>query len=272
MRVGIVGQRDNDQAVGIVERLLEVVFGDDTAEAVVDPITADALTTTTVASDDLATVDLAVSVGGDGTFLYTAHQVGSVPILGVNLGEVGFLTTVAPDAAVETVRESIAAYRADTLSVRSLSRLSVTLADRHIGTAVNEAVIQQPSRGPPQDGTVSVSVDGATYTAGAGDGVLIATPTGSTAYNLSEGGPLVHPGADVFIVTPMAPSAGTRPLVVAESTTIEITTTAACYLVVDGRDRHRINPDTTVAVTAAAAPLQVVLPEFEFFDALDKLR
>lgn len=272
MRVGIVGQRDNDQAVTIIDRLLDVVFAEHAAEAVVDPVTAAALGDSAVVGDDLTGVDLAISVGGDGTFLYTAHQVGSVPILGINLGEVGFLTTVAPAAAVSTVETTLEAYQDDTLSVRSLARLSVTLADRHIGTAVNEAAVQYPSRGPPRDDPITVTVDGSPYTTGISDGVLVATPTGSTAYNLSERGPLLHPSADVLVVTPMAPAAGTRSLVVDQTATIEITPSTACYLVIDGRDRHRLDPETTVSVTTAAAPLQVVAPDSEFFDALDKLR
>lgn len=272
MRVGIVGQRDNEQAVAIIERLLTEVFAEHSADAVVDPITADEIGANAVATGDLAAVDLAISVGGDGTFLYTAHRVRSVPILGINLGEVGFLTAVAPDVAVTRVKEVIDNYRNDSLTVRSLSRLSVTLSDRHVGTAVNETVVQHPSRGPPQEAPISVSVDGATYAATTGDGVLVATPTGSTAYNLSEGGPLVHPQADVLVVTPMAPAGGTRPLVVEQSATIDITVSSTCYLVVDGRDRHCLDPETTVTVSAAGTPLQVVLPEGEFFDALDKLR
>lgn len=272
MRVGIVGQRDNDRAVAIVETLLEDVFADRPAEPIVDQITADALSEHDVPTEGLADSELAISIGGDGTFLYTAHRVGSVPLLGINLGEVGFLTTVSPSAAVETVAAVLDDYRDETLSVRSLSRLSVSLADRHIGTAVNEAVIQRPSRGPPQDGTVSVAIDDSRYTSETADGVLVSTPTGSTAYNLSEGGPLVHPRAGVLVVTPMAPGSGTRPLIVEDSATITVTVSSAAYLVIDGRDRHRVDPETTVTVRTASAPLQVVMPEFEFFDALEKLR
>lgn len=272
MQVGLVGQRGRDRAVSVTQSLRDRLH-EDGVDVAVDPVTADVLGIDGVEPAALSETDLVVSVGGDGTFLYAARTAGTTPIMGVNLGEVGFLNAVAPDAAVETVSDAVAAMRDGRLSITELARLRATGSDWALEPAINEILVQGPRRGAGADATLSVSVDGDEYTSGVADGVLVATPTGSTAYNLSEGGPLVQPATDAVVVTPMCPRDGTRPLIVPGDASVELQVEDADsgYVVGDGRQRHEVSPPTTVTVTVAEEPLRVAGPGVEFFQALGKL-
>lgn len=271
MRVGIVGQEGNTQAEAIVEAIADVVPDD--VNVMIDEITAAALNGTGVPAGHMADCDLAVSVGGDGTFLYTARAVGGTPILGVNLGEVGFLNAVSPDEAKSAVAEAIELARDGSMTTRELPRLVAQNEAIELGPVVNEFVIQGPRRGPGAGANLEIAVDGADYTSGWADGVIVSTPTGSTAYNLSEGGPLVHAGLSATIVTAMCPTDTVRPIVADGDHTVTITITEVDhgYLIADGRDRVRIEPGTTVTIEQAPEPLRLAGPEIDFFEALDKL-
>ncbi len=278
--VGIIGQRTNAQAEAVVETLLETLTPRTDVEIRVDTTTATALEVDEgTPADELAACDLAVSVGGDGTFLYTARTVGATPILGINLGEVGFLTAVDPADATEAVTDAIERYQQGTLTVYDLPTLEVGGPDtEELPGAVNEVVVQARRRGASANVTFDLEVDGTHYATERADGVLVATPTGSTAYNLSEDGPLVHPRVDATVVTVMCPQTGTRPLVISDDATITVTArsttetaTATGHLVIDGRDRQEIALPTTVTVERAGTPARIVGPGVDFFEALEKL-
>ena len=278
--VGIIGQRTNAQAEAVVETLLEVLTPRSDVDVRIDTTTATALGVDTGAStDELAACDLAVSVGGDGTFLYTARTVGATPILGINLGEVGFLTAVDPADATEAVTNAIERYQRGELTVHDLPTLKVRGTDTDaLPVAVNEVVVQARRRGASANVTFDLEVNGTHYATERADGVLVATPTGSTAYNLSEDGPLVHPRVGATVVTVMCPQTGTRPLVVDADATVTITansTTEAAtptgHLVVDGRDRQEISLPTTVTIEQARTPARIAGPGVDFFEALEKL-
>ncbi|WP_435127793.1 NAD(+)/NADH kinase [Halobaculum sp. D14] len=274
MNVGIVAQRGNDRAAYLAADIRDRLESVDVAVSV-DEETASALGddgdgTPVSTFDDC---DLVVSIGGDGTFLFTARNAGGTPILGVNLGEVGFLNAVSPDDAVEAVLDEVEAYRADALSVREAPRLAARCGDWESNPAANEIVVQGARRGHGGGVGFEVRVDGSLYSGGRADGVLVATPTGSTAYNLSERGPLVHPAVDGVVVNEMCASGGMPPLVVDADDAVSVTLTDAERAVVisDGREPHTVDVPTEVVVETTSPPVRIAGPSGNFFDALQKL-
>jgi NAD+ kinase len=272
MQVGIVGQRGRERAVEVTAAVREHLRNRG-VDVVVDESTAEALDAGGVPTDRLAGCDLAVSIGGDGTFLYAARAAGTTPIMGVNLGEVGFLNAVPSESAVEAVDAAVENCLAGDLSVREVPRLRAEGADWSLEPAINEVLVQGPRRGAGVSAKIDVAVDGSTYTCEVADGVLVATPTGSTAYNLSEGGPLVHPGVDALVVTPMFPRDGTRPLVVDSDASIELRVedVATGHVVTDGRQGREVDAPFSVSVAVGDEPLRIAGPNADYFEALGKL-
>lgn len=272
MQVGIVAQKDNERAAALADDLRDRLR-DLGVETLVDATTAAALGVDGVAVGALSATDLAVSIGGDGTFLYAARGVGGTPVLGVNLGEVGFLNAVRPEDAVEAVTAAVEAARAGTLEVREAPRIAPR-GDDWTGTpALNEVVVQGSRRGRGGGLTLEVRVDGSRYTGGHADGVLVATPTGSTAYNLSERGSLVHPDVDALVVNTMAAREGMPPLLVPGDATVTVAVSDAPRAVVasDGRVTHEVTPPAEVAVSTVDPPVRLAGPRADFFRALGKL-
>ncbi|MFB6117296.1 NAD(+)/NADH kinase [Halosegnis sp.] len=270
MHVGVVAQQGDERAVGLAADIAAALD----VPVSLDPETASSLGRAGVAPSAMADYGLVVSIGGDGTFLYTARRVGSAPLLGVNLGEVGFLNVVAPEAAVETVTETVEAIRAGEASYRELTRVETSGAGVELPAALNEVAVLGPQRGHGNGVDVEVRVDGETYSRTHADGVIVATPTGSSAYNLSEGGPLVHPDAAGLIVTEMCADGSMPPLVVAPDAAVRVAVSGAetAYAVADGRTRATVDPPAAVTVCASADPVRVTGPELDFFAALEKLK
>ncbi|GAB3681492.1 NAD(+)/NADH kinase [Salinarchaeum chitinilyticum] len=272
MQVGIVGQRGRERAVAVTDDLRDRLH-ERGVDVVLDESTATALDVEGSPPERLADCDLAVSIGGDGTFLYAARAAGATPLVGVNLGEVGFLNGVSPERAIEAVTAAVDELEAGSLSTRDVPRLRAGGDDWSLEPAINEVLVQGPRRGAGVDTTVSVGVDGSTYASGVADGVLVATPTGSTAYNLSEGGPLVHPSVDAMVVTPMFARDGTRPLVVDGNSTIELHVENADsgHVVTDGRQARELEAPFDVTVEVSEQPLHIAGPDVDYFEALEKL-
>ena len=272
MYVGLVAQRDNGRAAALAQDLRRRL-GEADASVAVDTTTAEALGIDGTPVEAFDECDLVVSIGGDGTFLYAARGADGTPIIGVNLGEVGFLNAVGPEEAVEAVLDEVAAFRADELTVREAPRLAARCDDWTAPPATNEVVVQGPIRGPGGGVDLSIRVDGAPYSEGPADGVLVATPTGSTAYNLSESGPLVHPGVGGLVVNEMCARDGMPPLVVGTDSDIVVAVDGSNPAVVvgDGRVLRELDPPTEVRIGRADSPMRVAGPATDFFEALDKL-
>ena len=197
-------------------------------------------------------IDLAVVFGGDGTILRAAELVRGkgIPILGVNLGHVGFLAQVEKPSVADLA--SLIAARKYTTEARllvgySIQRDGKTLAS---GFALNEVVVESPK---PEMVELFVHVDDRPLSYWGCDGVLIATPTGSTAYAFSAGGPVVWPSVDAMVLLPLAAHAlFSRPMVVATSSTISIAVESeAAVLSADGFRRTDLLKNDRVLLTAA---------------------
>jgi NAD+ kinase len=195
----------------------------------------------TVQPDDRAAAgaEIALVLGGDGTFLRAAELVrpAGAPLLGVNLGRVGFLAETEPDALAETVGHIV--RRQYTVEHRLTVDVRVSLAGRLIGEswALNEASVEKGSREKMVE--VTLAVDGRPLTSFGCDGVLCATPTGSTAYAFSSGGPVVWPEVEALLVVPNSAHAlFAKPLVTAPTSVISIHVAAGGHdavLFCDGR-------------------------------------
>ncbi|WP_435175937.1 NAD(+)/NADH kinase [Halorussus sp. AFM4] len=272
MRVGIVAQKGNSRASVLAGRIRDTL--PEEVEVRLDAATAERLDREGYPVEEMDACDLVVSIGGDGTFLFAARGAGPTPILGVNLGEVGFLNGVAPDDAVETVEAVVAGSReTDTIPSREVPRLRATGdGDWSVHPALNEIVVQGPQRGHGQGLDYAVRVDDRIFTAGSGDGVLVSTATGSTAYNLSEGGPLVHPDVDAFVITEMCAAESMPPLVVPGDSEVEIRAEGPAYgYVSSDSTRERFEMPESVTIRADPEPTRIAEPSSDFFQALGKL-
>ena len=203
--------------------------------------------------DDAAVddVDLAVTLGGDGTLLYSAPALAArrIPILAVNIGQVGFLTEVSRDEWAEAFEQ----YRSGRVGVsdRIMLRCQVTRGHREafVGEGLNDAVITTKG--------ISRLIHLELYLAGShagryrADGVIVSTPTGSTAYSMAAGGPILHPEMEAFLVVPICPyTLSDRPLVVPAHEAIEIeveeSRRAEVILTMDGQRAFPLEPGDRV--------------------------
>jgi NAD+ kinase len=222
---------------------------------------------------DLATeVDIILSFGGDGTLLQSAHLAGrhGTPILGINIGRMGFLA----DVEVEHVREAISALERGDYTVEARMALEAELEQElpaELSWALNEFVIDRS--GPAGLITIDVKVDGVPLNRYWADGLIFSTPTGSTAYSLSAGGPIVSPACEVIILTPIAPHTLTlRPIVLPASVTLEthVYTGGQPYvLAADGRSQLIAQEGKRITIRRAAHTVNLVkLPEQHYFQTL----
>jgi NAD+ kinase len=223
-----------------------------------------------------ATVDLAVVLGGDGTMLRAGRLVADQqkPVLGINLGQLGFLAMFSPADA----KNAIAAALAGKLARAERMRLQVTFtrvgAEPVVRYALNDAVLHQGAMARLIE--VNAFADGALIAAYRADGLIIATPTGSTAYNMAAGGPILVPGITAMTVTPICAHALTnRPLVISAGSVIKLELGAdarGVILTVDGQWAHSFLPGDKVELTAAKQPLVMFVSPSSFFDVMrDKL-
>lgn len=199
---------------------------------------------------------IAISIGGDGTFLRTVQWVGPrhIPILGINTGHLGYLADLTLHDALEH-HNSLFSPGSTRLKVEERSLLCVqspALPADFRPYALNEvAILKQDTSSMI---TVDTRIDGAPLATYLADGLIIATPTGSTGYNLSVGGPIVQPGAPVTVISPVAPHSLTlRPMVVDAASTIEasVTSRAGAFLLsLDGRST--VLPEFTPLVITRA--------------------
>jgi len=217
-------------------------------------------------------IDVAVALGGDGTMLRASDLVAdaSVPVLGINLGRLGFLSPYQPDRAQPALRDALEGR----LPIEHRMRLRVTYqrpdGETIVRHALNDAVVHQGTMARLIE--LEARFDGTLITEYRADGLIVCTPTGSTAYNLAAGGPVLTPGQEAMAITPICPHALTnRPLVVPPQHTIAlrvIGTTPTAVLTVDGHWGHDLDPDDLILMTRAAKPFRVFGSPKPYFDIL----
>ncbi|RLD38773.1 MAG: NAD kinase [Bacteroidetes bacterium] len=230
MRVGIFGKSLNDSSYSFLNELIKVLkeadfntlFYTPFAEEVKNRIDLSSYQTFTGPYNSPEKLDYIISLGGDGNMLNTVAMVhdSRIPILGINMGRLGFLSSVNR----EQIKEAITAlknksFKIDTRSLLKLKSHAKLFNNKNF--ALNEITVYKQQ--PNSMVSIHVYIDDDYLNSYWADGLIIATPTGSTAYSMSTGGPIIYPDANNFIITPIAPhNLSVRPLVIPDNKTVRL--------------------------------------------------
>ena len=231
-------------------------------------------------AEELQSADLCVVLGGDGTLIHAAYVLAGrpVPILGINLGSLGFMTEVT----VAELRPMLEEVLAGNFQVEPRMKLRVHLhrgpkADRILDAEVlNDVVINKGALAKIAD--MEAKIDGIHVTTYKADGIIVSTPTGSTAYSLSANGPILYPTMNAVIITPICPHTLTqRPIVVPDDRKIELVLTgerSELYLTLDGQSGVPMFPGDRVQIKQSPNKVMLIRnPRLDFFSILrTKLR
>lgn len=219
--------------------------------------------------DGVKKCDCILSIGGDGTLIHSAYYSawGQKPLAGVNTGHLGFLCQIEPrnlEAALQQI--ATGAY-----SLEHRMGLSATIAGRgkqELGFAINDIVVSKTNESNIAD--FEISCNGRMIDRYQADGIIFATPTGSTAYSLSAGGPVLDPCLESILLVPLCPhSLGTRPIAFSARHRLTVRSMSALMVVADGRQKVMLPPDSTM--TVERSPLDahfITLMQHEFFEVL----
>lgn len=206
------------------------------------------------------TADIAISFGGDGTLLRTASRIGEkeIPILGINAGRLGFLTTTSNEN-IEYVIGKIHEGEYDVEKHNIIEALTYGNTLKNYPFALNEIAVMKHDSSSMM--TLDVTLNGNDRITYQADGLIVAAPSGSTGYSLSVGGPIIAPDANVLVLTPIAPhSLSARPLVISDSTTIKIKVNSRSHnflIALDGRNESC--DESTVITVRKAAYRQLII-------------
>lgn len=248
-------------------RGLRMVYDEETACALPSP--TGALSRVQLADQS----DILLVLGGDGTLLAAARVAASrgIPILPVNMGSLGFLTSFTVDELYPALEETLAGRSSMSSRVMlqvELERGSEVIDCQHV---LNDAVINKGALARMIE--LELSIDGDFVCRYRADGLVVSTPTGSTAYSLSAGGPIVHPSVEAFIITPICPHTLTdRPVVVRDYTRVEVRLTTNAedvYLTLDGQKGIPMKEGDLIRVTRSSLFLHLIQPpKKSYFDIL----
>ena len=241
MRIGVVARFDVDKSVELAGKIVEFLIKKD-VETLIDSNLSSKLTKYQNIASDLIDmdVDMVVAVGGDGTVLRTQGIINlkKIPLFGINMGAVGFLTEIDPDetfTALEQVLEG-------NYFVEKRTQLQVW-HNKELHKALNEVVLM--TQKPAKMLHIEISVDEEVVEELRADGLIVATPSGSTAYSMSAGGPIVDPRVGAFIIVPICPfKLGARPTVVPNDSVIKVKFLREgkkAVAVIDGQFEEEIN-------------------------------
>jgi NAD+ kinase len=274
-RVGLVAKPDAAEAQRVVLTLLDWL-GARGLTVVLEKETAGLAPAAAAASASKADlpgqVDAVIVLGGDGTLLSMARAVGDlgVPLLGINLGGLGFLTATTLDELLPAMESLLAGAMA--VEERMMLSARLVRGGQPLGEyiALNDVVITKSAMSRIID--LAVSVDGRHATAYRADGLIISTPTGSTAYNLSAGGPILFPTMDAVVLTPIAPhTLSNRPIVLPGAQRIDVTLRVEqeVMLTMDGQVGVPLREHDTVEVGKARARIRLMrFEQRDFFSVL----
>ncbi len=218
--------------------------------------------------------DLIISIGGDGTMLKSAKlsHIHQIPVTGINKGRLGFLTDINPSDANKTINDFISGkfITEDRLLIETIINKNGT--QDSIGIALNDVAIRRKETGRMMK--VTTSIDGNYINQHEGDGFIVSTPTGSTAYSLSCGGPILKPDVEALILVPICPhSLNDRPMVIPSHSEILIepilNTGEIAEIALDGDSNYEIKQGETIVINTIRKPIKLIHPEdYDYFDVL----
>jgi NAD+ kinase len=236
---------------------------------------ADKLPASPISEDALPDeADLIVAVGGDGTMLHAASLTGNsdTPLLGVNRGRLGFLTDVSPDGMLESFDKILGGDYSRESRMRLQATLTSANGTQTSALALNDIVLQRRDTGRLLD--FETHIADRYVNTHMGDGLIVATPTGSTAYALSCGGPIIEPKLDAVVVVPICPhTLSDRPIVIPANQHIEVTLLARddtnAEVSVDGRTIGELHPDDRLLIEESVSRITLIHPPgYDYYEIL----
>lgn len=274
MKIGLIVNFDKNNAVTTAKKIIE--FAAEYSASVISVQNPFFKTDETCSSAEevIRCCDTAITVGGDGTIIHNAKFAAlyQKPLVGVNLGRVGFVANIEPDELDEIKKLFLGEYQ-----VQSRMLLDILLereGKTQTFTAVNEAVIHRDVLSSIVD--ISVSLDGERIITYRADGMLFSTATGSTAYSFSAGGPVMQPDLKCILLTPVCPHAlSSRQVVFKEDAVLSAnvlkSSDAKCYMTVDGQNHISLSSDDTITIRKSPLELQlIILKEKNFYTLLNE--
>ncbi len=229
---------------------------------------------TLLPSADIDRANLVIAIGGDGTILFASRlaRESGTPILGINRGRLGFLADVTPDEMITSVDHVLQGnYSTDSRLMLEVS-LQRSSGEKEVAYALNDVVLQRRETGRMVD--FETRVAGQFVNTHSGDGLIVATPTGSTAYALSCGGPIIEPQLDAIVVVPICPHTLTdRPIVISADQPVEVSLLqrddTKAEITVDGFSMGGIKPTDILRISAANKRVTLVHPPgYDFYEIL----
>lgn len=241
MKIGVVSRLDMEESIELTDKLVEFLLEKE-VETFLDESVAEKLGNYQDISLPLEEmdVDIIIAVGGDGTILRTQSFISSkeIPLFGINMGTVGFLTEIDPELAFKSLEQVLAGK----YFVEKRTQLQIQ-HNNQLHSALNEVVIM--TRKPAKMLHIEISVDEQVAEELRADGLIVATPSGSTAYSMSAGGPIVDPQVEAFVIVPICPfKLGSRPMVVPDNSQIKVKLLLEgkkAMSVIDGQLEEEIN-------------------------------
>lgn len=274
-RVGIISKPKKEDVQAVVpgllgwleQRSIEIVYDRETAAAIGSPGSGSPREKIPEGAD------LLIVLGGDGTLLATARLLAGrpTPILAVNLGSLGFLTGVTLEDLYPLLELVLAGKQS--LDTRKMLLVELKRNGQSVAChrALNDAVLNKGALARIMD--FDVSIDGQFIARFKGDGLIISTPTGSTAYSLAAGGPILFPTVDAFVITPICPhTLSNRPLVIPDTCQVDVVVKAGedvAYLTVDGQVGVDVRGEDRVTVSRSDSVINLIRPpERGYFEVL----
>lgn len=256
-KIAVVGRHEDPRVAEPMSGLIEFLLNNDIEVLAAPDILPDAKLRRFPEEQLADEADLIIAVGGDGTMLYAARLASEkdVPLVGVNRGRLGFLADVTPDEMLDSVRHVLNGNYTRDSRLQLEAVLERPGSETTTAIALNDVVLQRLETGRMVD--FETCVNDIYVNTHAGDGLIVATPTGSTAYALSCGGPIIQPQLDAVVIVPVCPHTLTdRPIVVPASQPIGVRLLeryeTRAEITVDGVSMGEIRPDDRLTIRAAA--------------------
>ena len=273
-KVAIVGRHDDSRVAEPMKKLVEHLTKAGVVVLAAEEMALD-LPVERVSATQLAdSADLVIAIGGDGTMLYAGSLVrdSGVPLFGINRGRLGFLADVTPGDMIASVNHVLGGEY--TVEARLLldAKLELAGGETVSATAFNDVVLQRYGTGRMVD--IEASIAGQFVNTHSGDGLIVATPTGSTAYALSCGGPIIEPQLDAVVIVPICPhTLADRPIVIAAGQEIEIRLLdredTQAGISVDGHSIGAIHANGKLTINAAEKRIRLIHPPgYDFYGIL----
>ena len=273
-KVAVVGRHDDSRVAEPLTSLVEHLTKVGVTVFAAEGMSLDLPVTRTDEASLASMADLLIAIGGDGTMLYASSLTlgANVPLLGINRGRLGFLADVSPEQMLTSVDHILAGEYSTESRLLLDAHLSTADGKTIHATAVNDVVLQRRETGRMVD--VEAKIAGQYVNTHSGDGLIVATPTGSTAYALSCGGPIIEPQLDAVVVVPICPHTLTdRPIVLNANQLIEVRLLqrgeTRAEVVVDGHSLGDIQPDDVLTINAASQRIRLIHPPgYDFYSIL----